>query len=339
MFDVAVVGAGIAGLVAARGLQQAGYSVVVLEKSRGVGGRSATRRLSGMRADHGLRGLTPQGEYSQLLIETLLAQGIIQPWQTEENLFYVAPEGMNAVGKFLAQGLEVRTNQRVTAVQFSDEAGWRLQMEGGDAIASQALIMAIPAPQALEILKPLNELLPEDFLKRLQSVTFDPCIAVMAGYPADKQGEIQFIEQTFENTDLAWIGLDSSKRRQAPQPVFVLHSSASFAQQHLEDEDLQPAGQYLLDCAAKQLKSPWLATPEFMQVHRWRYAFPQQPLSEAYLSAKPLKLVCCGDWCGGNLVESALRSGLSAATELHSGILPSLAELFDKMTRSEDRAS
>ncbi|NES98895.1 MAG: hypothetical protein F6K32_27765 [Desertifilum sp. SIO1I2] len=118
------------------------------------------------------------------------------------------------------------------------------------------------------------------------------------------------------------MGLDSSKRRQAPQPVFVLHSSASFAQQHLEDEDLQPAGQYLLNCAAKQLRSPWLVTPEFMQVHRWRYAFPQQPLSEDYLFAKPLKLVCCGDWCGGNLVESALQSGLSAATELRSSILP-----------------
>ncbi|MDI9634523.1 FAD-dependent oxidoreductase [Oscillatoria amoena NRMC-F 0135] len=321
MFDVAVVGAGISGLVAARSLQEAGYGVVVLEKSRGFGGRCATRRLARMRADHGLRGLTPQGKYSQGLIETLLAQGIVQPWLTEESLFYIAPEGMNAVGKFLAQGLDVHTQQRVSALQFSQEQGWNLEVEGGDAIASSALVMAIPAPQALELLKPLSAILPEDFLPRLQAVTFDPCIAVMAGYPEDKQGEVNFIVQTYENSDVAWMGLDSSKRRQAPQPVFVFHSRASFAQQHLEDEDLQPAGQYLLNCAAK-LTLPWLATPEFMQVHRWRYAFPQQPLSETYLSAKPLKLVCCGDWCGGYGVESALQSGLSAATELHSGILP-----------------
>ena len=37
MTDIAVIGAGIAGLVCAQQLSQAGYSVVVVEKSRGLG--------------------------------------------------------------------------------------------------------------------------------------------------------------------------------------------------------------------------------------------------------------------------------------------------------------
>lgn len=49
-FDVAVIGAGMAGLICAQQLQRAGYSVVMLEKSRGVGGRMATRRVSDTRA-------------------------------------------------------------------------------------------------------------------------------------------------------------------------------------------------------------------------------------------------------------------------------------------------
>ncbi|MGA9382555.1 MAG: FAD-dependent oxidoreductase [Phormidium sp.] len=39
MFDVAIIGAGVAGLTVGQQLRQAGYRVVVVEKSRGVGGR------------------------------------------------------------------------------------------------------------------------------------------------------------------------------------------------------------------------------------------------------------------------------------------------------------
>ena len=55
MLDVAIIGAGVAGLTCAQQLHQAGYKVVVLEKSRGVGGRMATRRIEETYVDHGVR--------------------------------------------------------------------------------------------------------------------------------------------------------------------------------------------------------------------------------------------------------------------------------------------
>ncbi len=47
VFDVVVVGAGAAGLAAARDLIEAGLSVVVLEGSHRIGGRAFTEHTSG----------------------------------------------------------------------------------------------------------------------------------------------------------------------------------------------------------------------------------------------------------------------------------------------------
>ena len=58
--DVTIIGAGLAGITCARALQTAGHRVVLLDKSRGVGGRIATRRLHGTHADHGFRVWAPQ---------------------------------------------------------------------------------------------------------------------------------------------------------------------------------------------------------------------------------------------------------------------------------------
>ncbi|NCY02474.1 MAG: FAD-dependent oxidoreductase, partial [Planctomycetia bacterium] len=59
--DVAIVGAGIAGLAAASVLADRGRRVVVVEKSRGIGGRMATRRLGAAICDHGAQFFTVRG--------------------------------------------------------------------------------------------------------------------------------------------------------------------------------------------------------------------------------------------------------------------------------------
>ena len=342
MFDIAVIGAGMAGLICAQQLSQAGYSVVVVEKSRGVGGRIATRRLHGTRADHGTRYLEAEGQLQQL-VQVLRDRHVLQVWtDTVYNLSseqpqlqpsaqiprYISPSGMNAVAKFLATGLEIWLNQRVQAIA-PREGKWSFTLEsapnsaGAVSVAPQteltaeAVVFAMPSPQALSLLEPLASGLPT-FLNNLRSVEFDPCFSVIAGYAADSHPEPNWQAVTLlDDSELAWIGWDSSKRQESQPLVFVFNSSADFAKRYLEAQDLTPVGQQLLRAARRLL--PWLDQPDWMQVHRWRYAFPNHPWPETCLAAgTDPPLVCCGDWCGGNNVESALLSGLAAAAHVNA---------------------
>jgi len=351
MYDVAIIGAGLAGITCGQYLQQQGQQVVFLEKSRGLGGRIATRRLHNTIADHGARYLEIQGPQTQELITNLLTQGLLEPWAGESHIFtprgmqpqspqarYVTPLGMSAIAKALATGLDICLNHQVEQIQ-STEQGWSIwsilgaRINPSLSVEAKALVLAIPAPQALTLLSPLEGLNP-DYLERLAEVDYDPCITVMAGYAPEFQEILHtripsWQAVTFlQDPILAWVGIDSTKRSPNPenQPVIVLHSTPIFAAQHLDSLDLNAVGQELCDRVAHHL-FPELNSPLWFQVHRWRYAQPKTFLNTPYFPAPtPFPLICCGDWCQsgltggatGGFIEKALASGLAAAKYLSS---------------------
>lgn len=100
--NVGIIGAGLAGLTCARQLCDRGYTVKLFDKSRGIGGRLATRRVNRanqeMAVDHGLPFLTVQGEKTAALIDNLLRENIVTSWFDSS---YVAPSGINSVAKLL----------------------------------------------------------------------------------------------------------------------------------------------------------------------------------------------------------------------------------------------
>ena len=103
---VAVVGAGIAGLLCARSLADVGFEVELFEKSRGPGGRGATRRLnSAGTIDHG----APFFQITSRRWENLLASweqdSVIARWEPRLGIWTGRSQaGMTAVNSGLAAG-------------------------------------------------------------------------------------------------------------------------------------------------------------------------------------------------------------------------------------------
>jgi renalase len=348
LYDIAIIGAGLSGLTGAQALQKAGYTVVILEKSRGVGGRVATRRINDSRVDHGARYLEPIGIQTQDLIQALQQQNALKLWpetlyEFKENQLkpslnqspkYIAPDGMNSVGKFLAEGLEIWFNRRVIELKITENKTWSLSLEQTHetakdkplAVEAKSVVIAIPAPQALMLLESLESQINSDLLNQVRAVEYDPCMTVMAGYSSKQQSaflnrEIDWKAVTFpEDKILDWVGLDSSKRTLSQPPIVVIQSTADFAKKHLDTVNLDPVGKQLLQAAATCLM-PELNDPEWIKVHRWRYAFCPQPLPNSCLTTTiPLPLVCTGDWCSRQQIEGALASGKAAVDWIQQNI-------------------
>ncbi len=325
MQDVLIVGAGLAGLSAARALVHAGLTVRILEKSRGVGGRAATRRIQTTQGeilvDHGaqyftcrdprfakfLAPLRTQGQVAVWVedVPTLTPHGLISAPLSHHYPRYACPQGMTTLTKALAQDLIIDLETKVTYV--SAHQHWHIETETGQVYEAPALLMTPPLPQSLVILEGLDA----DLLSST-GVEFAACWAVFAGYaqPLAVPPALRWEDDPL----IAWSALDSSKRVQPVMPVLLLHSTPEFAQVHQITERSEVT-RLLLAQASKQLNLA-LTVPVWAQAHFWRYAQPVHSLKQSFVTKVPLPLALTGCWCAGGRVEGAFLAGQAAAQTL-----------------------
>ena len=316
---IAVVGAGISGLVCARTLADRGHEVCVFDKARGPGGRMSTRRTGAWRFDHGAQYFTVRDPGFRLRVESWRELGLVSRWDgaiavldsgqtvltagnTER---YVAVPGMNAICRHLASGLDLRVGTRVTRLErFS--GCWRLTGADGAALGSfDAVVVSAPAPQTADLLEEAAPAL----AARAAAAEMAPSWAVMAGFP-EPLG-LGFDGAFVNRSPLSWVARNGSKPGRPEGEAWVMHAAPGWSRRHLE-LDPEEAAARLLE-AFREAVGGLSARPTHLRAHRWRYALPEDPLSEPCLADPDLRLAACGDWCAGPRVEGAFLSGCAAA--------------------------
>lgn len=325
--QIAIIGAGIAGLTCARQLQAQGHSVTVYEKNEQISGRSATRYTELGGFDHGAQYFTAVSEWFQTQVDAWRKAGLIATWDGKlakldhgvakparrSSARYVAMPGMSALGKHLAQGLDVRTEQLVKRIDASGNQ-WQLVLQSDraalDASAGpfDAVIVATPAHQAASLLEPAAQ-----FAKQAGKIRSTPCWSLMLGFQEPLQ--LDYDGAWVSNSRLAWLARDGSKPGRRPGEHWVGLASAEWSARHLEDDE-ERARDKLLKAFHEATGSQ--VQPIHAVAHRWCHAQVSNPLAKDCLWDPALRIGACGDWFGAGLegvgrVENAYLSGLMLA--------------------------
>jgi len=333
--EILIVGAGIAGLLAAQTLVQAGRRVTVVDKARSVGGRLATRRVGPGVADHGAQFFTVRTPAFATQVERWEAAGLVFRWANgwsngsiagpveDGHPRYAAQGGMNRLAKALAaeltaHGAALALNVRLTAL-MTDAGQWHAHDDQGRTFAAGTVILTPPVPQSLALLDAGGVTLPAHQRSALAAVRYAPCLCGMAWV----EGALQLPEPGAVQRQAAPIAWVADNRRKGISPaaqVITLHANPVWSAAHYDDSDEQVAGVFAAEL--KRWACGEYAVQE-MQVKRWRYALPTALYPEPFLRGEGLPpLYCGGDAFATPRIEGAALSGMAIAAHIN-GAAPS----------------
>jgi hypothetical protein len=311
---IVVVGAGLAGLTAARELMARDADVIVFDKGRGVGGRMATRRIDTATGtavfDHGAQFFTARRDAFRAMVAQWVHEDVVYEWcrgfgDNDGHPRYAARGGMAALTKHLARGLDVRTSTLVFGVTQADR-GWIVTLDDGSTHAADGVILTCPIPQSYSLIANTAIELPSDLLMTDYERTLGVLAVLDRASAVPEPGGLQNPDGVF-----SWVG-DNQRKGLSPIPALTLHANPTWSLEHW-DTPHDDAHAALLTAARDYIGEAQVIDSQFK---RWRFATPMKMWPDAHWRDESGTVVLAGDAFAGPKVEGAVTSGLSAAHSL-----------------------
>jgi hypothetical protein len=343
---VAIVGAGVAGLAAGRSLADAGWDVVLFEKSRGVGGRLATRREGEVRFDHGAQYVkAPDGPLRTLVeathdpvgnavydiarpVWTFDKHGQIQEGDPAQNADpkWCWPGGVNALAKAMAAGLAVIQEHEIAHLAVIPGGGYTLFDRNAMVCATaDVVLLTAPAPQSAIIIEASDIAadLRSTLLHELAQAQYRRCISVTCAYATRPTVPWYALVNSDRTHPVSWLACEHDKPGHAPEGIGVLTAQMAHdwsiahwdaaARGSVDGKALPP---YLQEAASliAQLLPADPGAPLWANVQRWRFALPDSGADTAVLNGTASGLYFAGDFCvGQGRVHLAIENGWQVA--------------------------
>lgn len=319
--DILIVGAGLAGLAAASSLKHRGYDTLVIDKSRKIGGRLASKRIGRAQFDYGAQFMTAREPLFLSLMDECESRGLLKQWfssrQGDKQIHprWCGISAMTDIAEYLASSLQLRPGYQMAAIKRASNS-WSAHICSGEIIKAKAVVLTQPVPQILDLLKDSGITLPVNIARRLTGIKYEKCLAVLATLnDRSKIGPPGGVK--FTNGPISWLA-DNYLKGISQVPAVTIHGAPHFSEDHWHS-DRQESGGLLVE-AAKSLIGAGISE---LHVHGWRYAKPVRVDQDRYLVISLMPpLILAGDAFGGPRVEGAAMSGWRAAAALEHMLRP-----------------
>ena len=340
-----IVGAGLAAAGIADTLSEKPVSVTVLEKSRGVGGRAATRRRNGCRYDHGANYIKDSDERTRELLKSLGADGLVDidapvwPFDADGNISesqrpeshkWTWEAGITQLAKrlFGRTDAEIRKQTRVDTLR-AESAGWTItDTDGGTHGRFDAVVLTPPAPQTAELLRATA--LPNDSetdlaaaIDAVDQVPYRTIRSLLLHYPFGLDRPYYAVVNDDRAHDIGWLARESCKPGHVPagEELLVVQMAPDWSTANYE-MPLDDAAPVVAEKAAHLLGDDRLTAPDWVDDQGWRYALPDAGVDRD--AVKPLEahgLYVAGDWVVGEpRAHEALWCGVDVAERLAAAV-------------------
>lgn len=300
-----IVGAGMTGLTLARAFES--EPTVVLEKSRGVGGRMATRRNGDYTYDHGAQFYVRHAPSDPDNFWT--DNGLAQEWFEKEGAKYKAARGgITSLTKALFPRERIELDQHVERVA-PIEQGWQVFLQNGVVYSGARVLLTCPLPQTLEILRRSRIA----YESELDQIHYKKALVGLFAIEDKNQSlaNVRYIENV--STEIFSIANQKSKAVSG-KLAFTVVMQPDWSDRHFASTDESGVLNLIWSAFERFLKStsPGGYAPFDSTLKKWRFAQPANTYRELFLEPQP-GLYVAGDAFGGASVMGAYRSAEALA--------------------------
>ncbi|MFP8952826.1 NAD(P)/FAD-dependent oxidoreductase [Natrialbaceae archaeon A-arb3/5] len=348
MKRVGIVGAGAGAAAAAYEISTTleNASITVLEKSRGLCGRAATRRRDGVVYDYGANYVKSDDDrVTSLLTETLDTDGLVEirepVWtfdadgsvssgrDTDERK-WTYRSGLTQIAKrlFARTNADVQRETRVeTLVRDVDDGTWTLEDTDGRSWGPfDVILLNPPAPQTAQLLRSADwnpqTVVHESLISAVDAVPYRTIWTGVFHYPFELDRPYYALVNTDKEHEIGWIGREECKPGHVPagESLLIVQANHEWSVEHYDDPPSEPLSE-LAELTAGVLDDERLTEPDWTDQQGWRYALPDGGVSSELLhQAEDEGLYCLGDWVAGEgRVHATLRNGLDVGKRVSAG--------------------